>query len=85
MKYILKVKAYYYFAHSQPEWTRIRFFHRHNEERYPMCAYDKDENRAFKFDTLREIRKAANLLLTREKKSFVRVIKQVEIEQYPYD
>lgn len=85
MKYILKVKASHYFAHNQPKWAYIRSFSRHNEENYPMCAYDDYEDVALKFNTLREIRKVANLLLTREKKSFVRVVKQVEIEQYQYD
>ena len=86
MKYILKVNASYNYLRKNPsEWVYIRRFHRHNEERYPMCAYDNDEDIAWKFDTLKEARRAANLLLTREKKSFIRAIKQVEIEQHPYD
>lgn len=85
MKYILKLKIIDDgFITKETRWTYLSQVNRQLlDGRYPLIGNTIMPSQALKFDTLRDIRKIANLLLTREKRKFTRPIKETQIVPIP--
>lgn len=85
MKYILKLKIISdNFITTEKGWVYLSEVNRQLlDDGYPLIGNTTRPSQALEFDTLRDIRKMANLLLTRKKKAYIRPIKETQIIPMP--
>lgn len=82
MQYIIRAYAKEHF-NSLPEWSYINGYSNGAYQGLVMCGYTEYISQAQKFNQISDARKAANRLLTREVRRFMRHISKATVVRIP--